>query len=318
MSPKVRLGLIGAGVWGINYIKTIEHIDGVILEKIVCKNPHNKKELLKKYDVTNDWLELSKSKIIDGVIIATPPSMHFDIAVEFIKNKKSVIIEKPITIKSRDAEFLINLAFKNRVNVKVNHVYLYHPMYRFLKEIIKDKTKINSIYTYSGDKGPFRKDISPLWDWGPHDLAMCLDFFGNRPKAIEAKITRGISNLNDNKFNICAYLTFENNQYAELNFGNMMRRKERHFKLNFRNFSYIFDPIKYRNIKKEKIYDSKKLRKDLIPKTLNLKQTPLEILIKEFANDIKNSRLEFKELKLAKDVIILLEDIDRKINQIYL
>ena len=33
MSPEVRLGLIGAGVWGINYIKTIEQIEGVILEK---------------------------------------------------------------------------------------------------------------------------------------------------------------------------------------------------------------------------------------------------------------------------------------------
>ena len=318
MSPKVRLGLIGAGVWGINYIKTIERIEGVLLEKIVCKNPYNKKELLQKYEVTNDWLELSKSKVIDGAIIATPPNTHFDIAVEFIKNKKSVIIEKPITINARDAEFLTNLAFKNRVNVKVNHVYLYHPIYRYLKEIIKDKTKINSIYTYSGNNGPIREDISPLWDWGPHDIAMCLDFFGDMPNGIKAKVTRGISSVDKNKFNVCAYLTFENNQFAELNFGNMMKRKERHFKLNFRNSSYIFDPIKYSNIIKENIYDSKKLRKELIPKTLNLKQSPLEILIKEFANDIKNSKLEFQELKLAKNVIILLEDIDRKINQKYL
>ena len=88
MSPKVRLGLVGAGVWGINYIKTIEQIEGVILKKVVCRNPQNKKELLQKYEVTNNWLELSKSKAIDGVIIATPPSTHFDIAVEFIKNNK--------------------------------------------------------------------------------------------------------------------------------------------------------------------------------------------------------------------------------------
>ena len=62
MSPKVRLGLIGAGVWGSNYIKTIEQIEGVILKKIVCKNPQNKKALSQKYEVTNNWLELSKSK----------------------------------------------------------------------------------------------------------------------------------------------------------------------------------------------------------------------------------------------------------------
>ena len=88
MIPKIRLGLVGAGVWGRNYIKTIEQIEGVVLEKIVCKNPQNKKVLSQKYEVTDDWLGLSKSKIIDGAIIATPPSTHFDIAVEFIKNKK--------------------------------------------------------------------------------------------------------------------------------------------------------------------------------------------------------------------------------------
>tara|TARA_B100001248_G_C27398834_1_gene468024 strand:- start:1763 stop:2719 length:957 start_codon:yes stop_codon:yes gene_type:complete len=318
MSPKVNLGLVGAGVWGRNYIKTIEQIEGVVLKKIVCKNPQKKSPLFPKYEVTNDWLELTKSNIIDGVIIASPPSTHFDIALEFIKNKKSVIIEKPLTIKAKDAEFLTNLAIKNKVNVKVNHVYLYHPMYRFLKEIIDDKTKINSIYSYSGNYGPFREDISPLWDWGPHDIAMCLDFFGDIPRVIEAKITKGISGHENKKFNVCVHLTFENNRFAELNFGNIMTRKERLFKLNFTNFSYIFDPVKYKHIKKENICNSKKLSKKIIPKNMNLEQTPLEILIKEFVEDIKNSRFEIKELRLAKDVIILLEKIEREIKQNFL
>ena len=59
------------------------------------------------------------------------------------------------------------------------------------------------------------------------------------PIDIEAKINKGKSSLENNSFNVCAQLTFENNQYAELNFGNMMKRKERHFKINFVNFSYI-------------------------------------------------------------------------------
>ena len=281
MIPNIGLGLVGAGVWGTNYIKTIEQIEGVVLKTIACKNTQNKKELSQKYEVTDDWLALSKSNFIDGVIIATPPNTHFDIAKEFINNNKSVIIEKPLTTKAKDAEILINLASKNRVNVKVNHIYLYHPMYRFLKKIIKDKSKINSIFSYSGNNGPFREDISPLWDWGPHDIAMCLDFFEAMPKIIESKITKGINSMDKNLFNVCTHLTFENNQHYELNFGNLMERKERNFKLNFINFSYMFGPIKYMYIKKENIYNSEILRQDQIPKTVNLKQSPLEILIKE-------------------------------------
>ena len=37
-----HLGLIGAGKWGLNYVKTIQNIDESILKKIACKNLKNK------------------------------------------------------------------------------------------------------------------------------------------------------------------------------------------------------------------------------------------------------------------------------------
>ena len=45
-----HLGLIGAGKWGLNYVKTIQNIDESILKKIAGKNPKNKSKLIHKYE----------------------------------------------------------------------------------------------------------------------------------------------------------------------------------------------------------------------------------------------------------------------------
>ena len=72
-----HLGLIGAGKWGLNYVKTIQNIDESILKKIACKNLKNKSKLIHKYDVSNNWHDVTSSSDIQGVIIATPPKNHF-------------------------------------------------------------------------------------------------------------------------------------------------------------------------------------------------------------------------------------------------
>ena len=251
MQSEISLGLIGVGKWGINYIKTIENIDKVNLKKIACLKPKNKLELFKNYELTDNWREITESSDIDGVIIATPPKSHFEIAKEAIQNKKPIILEKPITLSSSHANLLINLALKNKVLVKVNHVYLYHPIFRFLKNHISKRLDLISIYTLSGNYGPFRKDVSSLWDWAPHDLSMCLDLIGEMPLKIDSKFTKK-SETNNFNSNININLRFKKNIYAELNIGNLMQFKERFLRLDFTNTSYIFDPIRYKYIQEKK------------------------------------------------------------------
>ena len=301
MHQNIRLGLIGAGKWGVNYIKTIESIKGLELRKIACKNSINKKRVLfPSYNFTDSWQEVIESKEIDGVIIATPPNEHFEMASKCIENRKPLIIEKPFTLSLKDAESLLLLSEKKHINVKVNHIYLYHPLFRLLKENISDKSIITSIYTMSGDYGPFRKDISPLWDWGPHDIAMCLAIVNKFPYKIEAKyLKQDLSSLKK-KSNINIKLYFKENNYAELNFGNFMNKKKRLLKVNFEDSSLIFDPINYSKIKKENGYEKMDLFNSNSRKTLSLNQTPLEVLLKEFALEVINSKFNLSDIFLAK------------------
>ena len=117
MSNKLRIGLIGIGDWGKNYINTLKNKKEASLKKIACRNLKDKQKLIKDYEVTDNWHDLSLSSEIDGIIIATPPNTHFEIASEAIKNGKPVIIEKPLTLNLKDAVSLFDLSKKNKVLV---------------------------------------------------------------------------------------------------------------------------------------------------------------------------------------------------------
>ena len=313
MSNKVRLGLIGVGKWGRNYIKTIEKTKGVILEKIACRTLENKTDLCKSFELTNNWRDISKSSQIDGVIIATDPMHHIEIAKECIENGKPLIIEKPITLNYNDAKYLLNLSLNKKVMVKVNHIYLYHPLFRSLKNQFLKNENINSIYTIGGDYGPFRKNISSLWDWGPHDLAMCLDIIKDFPLKIEARYLNNFSKKDINKGNIKIDLFFKNNINAEINIGNMMENKKRLFKLKYEKFSYIFDPINFEYIQKINNNDSEIIEILQKKETLDKDISPLELIVKEFVEDIDCSNFNLYDLKLAKNVVSILEQTEKKL-----
>lgn len=312
-----HLGLIGAGKWGLNYVKTIQNIDESILKKIACKNLKNKSTLIHKYDVSNNWHDVTSSSDIQGVIIATPPKNHFEIAKEAIKNKKSVIIEKPVTLNSKNAKYLKDLALKNKVSVRVNHVYLYHPMYRFLKYYIAQQNKLNSIISIAGNYGPFRNDVSPLWDWAPHDIAMCLDIMGEFPSTIKAHFSKQEEKDKKNQFNVSINLCFKNNKFAILNVGNIMQSKKRFLRINFENKSFIFDPLNFSSIQEVKGSKMLPINPSAESPSFDFFATPLEILLKEFIKDIKNSSTIISDLILGEKVVQVIELVDEQLISIH-
>ena len=307
-SEQIRLGLIGVGKWGFNYLKTIQNIDGATITLIACRDINKNRDLSNKYELTTDWNKILNSPQIDGVIIATPPEMHYQIAKEAIEKNKPIIIEKPMTLNSEDSKKLLFKALKKKTIVKVNHIYLYHPIYKVLKEYIKNNTDLISIYSLSGNFGPFREDVSPLWDWGPHDIAMCIDFIDEKPLKIEAEFTK-ITSINK-KNNIRIKLFFHEDKFAELNFGNLMSSKKRIFEVNLKSKSYIFNPIKYDHIKQRINNDITEIsdKKNFIDFYLN--KSPLEILLKSFIYDIKNNKFDIKDLELGVKVIDIIEKVD--------
>ena len=72
-SKSINLGLIGAGNWGSNFIKTIEKVEEIKLIGISTKSGTLKKDYIfgNNFKIYKDWKELVLKSNIDGVIIAS-------------------------------------------------------------------------------------------------------------------------------------------------------------------------------------------------------------------------------------------------------
>ncbi len=122
----------------------------------------------------------------DAYIVATPPNTHYNIANRIIDKKKPVLVEKPLTLNLDEAISLNNKAKKNKVNLMVGHLLLFHPAFRKIKQLIKDRMVGDIQYIYSNrlNLGSFRKDENVLWSFAPHDISLFNYFFEDYPSSV--------------------------------------------------------------------------------------------------------------------------------------
>ncbi len=182
----IELALIGAGKWGKNYINTIAATPGAHLKYVCNSTTASLDKLDGDFTKTTDSSLLLGDEQLDGVIIATPPASHFEIAKAFMKRRQNLLIEKPLTTNFRQAKQLVNYYDPRRSVVMVGHTMLFHPAFQATKKLLPTIGQIRYALFEGMNYGPIRDDYSALWDWGPHGVAMILDLFQSSPNSIAA------------------------------------------------------------------------------------------------------------------------------------
>jgi predicted dehydrogenase len=185
-SKRLRLGLVGAGPWGRNYVRTIVGLDGVELARVASRNPQTKSITPPGCAVSTDWRDLIEARDLHGILIATPPATHAEVVVACIEAGRPVLVEKPLAVTTASADLIVAAAAGASALVMVDHTHLFHPAYRALKRMALEQGPIRGIRSSAGNHGPYRSEVPVLWDWGPHDIAMCIDLFGAEPTEVHA------------------------------------------------------------------------------------------------------------------------------------
>ena len=181
----LQIGQIGHGRWGKNIARTLREDIGDVTVHI-ASTPTQAKQLLKRP--------------LDAAIIATPGSTHAEIALPFIGQGIPTYIEKPLTTSLRDAQKIAAAAKKSSATIFVGHIHLFSPAYQAAKQLARKAGPIKSMHFEGMNNGPIRDDMSALWDWAPHDVAMALDLLNRTPRSVQAwgqKILRPRTNLYD-------------------------------------------------------------------------------------------------------------------------
>ena len=174
----MNVALIGYGYWGPNVAQQLNANKRVNFKVICDKKPERlaKARLLYVEQVAyeTDYEKIIADLSIDAVFLAVETSAHYELAREALLAGKHVYVEKPFTSTVSEAEKLKRLAAElNRV-IHVDHIMIYHPYIRKIKEII-ESGELGDILYFDAQRinlGQIKKDVSAMWDLAVHDLAI--------------------------------------------------------------------------------------------------------------------------------------------------
>jgi predicted dehydrogenase len=217
MKSKLRVGIIGCGLIGkrraeiasSHQLSTCTYVADLkqarakeLADQLKCRWSLNREDLIGNPE-------------IDVIVISTPNRWLVPLAKEALKNKKHVLIEKPMGRNLEEANDLWNTSKGSSSLLKIGFNHRYHPALRAAQECLRTQTLgkplfIRAVYGHGGRPGydqEWRADpeISgggELLDQGVH-LADLIQWFFGMPAKISGKTSKYVwatDRVEDNAF----------------------------------------------------------------------------------------------------------------------
>jgi scyllo-inositol 2-dehydrogenase (NADP+) len=199
---QIQTAIVGFGMSGrFFHAPFITNHPGFKLTKVVERQGNFSKDIYPYIEVVKDYKDLLKDHSLELVIIATPNILHFELAREFLTAGKHVVVEKPFTPSSAEADELIALAsqtgkkifvYQNRRwdgDFKTVQQVVYNG---FLGEILEFEAHFDR-FSPGPRRSAWRNEPLPaggvLYDLGSHLIDQALVLFG-MPQSVFADIRR--------------------------------------------------------------------------------------------------------------------------------
>src|SRR3954462_5387488 len=201
---KVNVALVGLGYWGPNLLRALFELPDVEVSYICDLDPERLDRFGRRYPsarATRDFENLLADPQMDAVVIATPVFTHFELASRALRAGKHVFVEKPLASSSPEAGELLELADSMDRTIMCGHTFLYSPAVREVKRIIQSGD-LGEIYFISSSRvnlGLHQRDVSVVWDLGPHDFSILLYWMDEMPNWVGAvgrdSVVKGIPDV---------------------------------------------------------------------------------------------------------------------------
>ena len=223
---------LGTAVIGGGSISKV-HIEAIInsgLADIVClvENDPEKAEKLSKegnIPVIRNYKEILDRKDIDVVHITTPHYNHYEIALDFIRHGKNLLIEKPLTLSIKEAENLVEESEKQGVFAAIVYQNRLNKTSAYMKKLLDEKrygeilgikgilawNRGPEYYTGSSWKGTIEKEGGGvLINQAIHTLDLMLWFAGDIKTLRGSVHKHRLTNEIEVEDTVEAYMIFQN------------------------------------------------------------------------------------------------------------
>jgi predicted dehydrogenase len=173
-----RIGVIGTGWWATqHHIPSLASYEGAELTCLADADPTKLDAASNAFGVSRtfgDHRALVGSGLVDGVVIATPHSSHYEIARDAIDAGLHVLIEKPMVLHAADAWDLVERAEAKNVHLIVGYTFHYTEHARICRELVSSGA-IGELQLLSG---VFASIVRSFYAGDPEDYRDALFAFG--------------------------------------------------------------------------------------------------------------------------------------------
>jgi len=282
---KIKTAVIGVGYLGKFHAAKYHALANSELLAVVDSDANTVKNVAQQYNVQalTDYKALLGK--VDAVSIAAPTTLHFEIARDFLEHDAHVLIEKPITVTTDEADELINLAKARNKIIQVGHLERFNAAMLDLDNILTEPNFIESHRL--APFNPRATDVNVVLDLMIHDIDIILNIVKSEVKSIAAS---GAPVLTETTDIANVRLEFMNGCVANVTASRISMKTERKMRL-FQSDACI--TIDFQN-KKMNMY--KKGKDEMYPGVPNIETTEnsykdndaLMAEIKAFLNSIEN------------------------------
>jgi predicted dehydrogenase len=184
----LSIALVGVGYWGPNHLRVVQDSELARLSWLCDVDPARLERLGRRTTAaeTTELDQVLDDPHTDAVIVSTPISTHYELGRRCLEAGKHVLMEKPLTTTREDADKLIELAAERDLVLMCGHTFLFSPPVRRVRSYI-ESGELGRIYFISSSRvnlGPYRSDVSVLWDLAPHDFSILNYWLGEAPEAV--------------------------------------------------------------------------------------------------------------------------------------
>ena len=136
----MKIGVIGAGRWGKKHIDEYSQMKDAELIWVSDISEKNLKICQEQFNIPNVSTDynLVLSSDVQAVSICTSNETHFQVCKDALQAGKHVLVEKPLTLRSREAYNLVEIAKDNKRLLAVGHLFRYNNAINEVKKLVQN------------------------------------------------------------------------------------------------------------------------------------------------------------------------------------
>ncbi len=227
---RIKWGIISTGHISDKFADALKLLPKAELTAVASRNVSTAQEFANRHNIPKaygTYRELAEDPDIDVVYIGTPHTFHLENSVLCMRNGKSVLCEKALTINAREAREMVRVAREENVFLMEAMIPRHIPLLRQVVQWVK-KGRIGEVRMVKAsrcarrDFAPEARQLNPelgggsLLDVGVYVISFASQIYGKSP--VESIGLGHMGNLGSDEQGV-AILKYDKGEIADLSFA---------------------------------------------------------------------------------------------------